>query len=68
MVSLMLGGDCTIEVDVVAGRPPSKGRLDLIYFDVHPDLNVSDGEVHCTGHSTGWACRTFLRRSGPRRR
>ena len=40
---LVVGGDCTIELGTVAGLLPpegSGGRLGLIYFDVHPDLNV----------------------------
>src|SRR5215208_4501102 len=37
---LVLGGDCTVELGTVAGLLPSGGRLGLIYFDVHPDLNV----------------------------
>ena len=37
---LVVGGDCTVELGTVAGLLPSGGRLGLIYFDVHPDLNV----------------------------
>ena len=40
---LVVGGDCTIELGTVAGflnDGPSSARLGLIYFDVHPDLNV----------------------------
>ena len=40
---LVVGGDCTVELGTVAGLMPpegSGGRLGLIYFDVHPDLNV----------------------------
>jgi arginase len=40
---LVVGGDCTIELGTVAGLLPPEGvgsRLGLIYFDVHPDLNV----------------------------
>src|SRR5215213_228536 len=36
------GGDCTIELGTVAGLLPSGGRLGLIYFDLHPDLNVPE--------------------------
>ena len=39
---LVIGGDCTIELGTVAGLLPSGERLGLIYFDVHPDLNVPD--------------------------
>src|SRR4051794_32578584 len=34
--TLVLGGDCTVELGVVAARP----GLGLVYFDLHPDLNV----------------------------
>lgn len=40
---LVVGGDCTIELGTVAGLLPPEGTgesLGLIYFDVHPDLNV----------------------------
>src|SRR5215217_2668844 len=37
---LVIGGDCTIELGTVAGLLSSGERLGLIYFDVHPDLNV----------------------------
>jgi arginase len=41
---LVLGGDCTIELGTVAGFLGPGGsdeeRVGLIYFDVHPDLNV----------------------------
>ena len=39
---LVVGGDCTVELGTVAGLLPSGGRLGLIYFDVHPDLNVPE--------------------------
>jgi arginase len=43
---LVLGGDCTVELGTVAGlSPPGRSageRLGLIYFDVHPDLNVPE--------------------------
>jgi arginase len=34
--------DCTIELGTVAALLSSGERLGLIYFDVHPDLNVTD--------------------------
>jgi arginase len=37
---LVVGGDCTVELGTVAGLLPSGGHLGVIYFDVHPDLNV----------------------------
>jgi arginase len=39
---LVIGGDCTIELGTVAALLSSGERLGLIYFDVHPDLNVPD--------------------------
>ena len=43
---LVIGGDCTIELGTVAGLlssgKHSGERMGLIYFDVHPDLNVPD--------------------------
>lgn len=39
----MVGGDCTVELGTVAGLLPPEGtteRLGLVYFDLHPDLNV----------------------------
>jgi arginase len=43
---LVIGGDCTIELGTVAGLLSSEElsgkRMGLIYFDVHPDLNVPD--------------------------
>lgn len=50
---LVLGGDCTIELGVVAGHLPSGDRLGLLYFDLHPDLNtpssVPDGALDWMG-------------------
>jgi arginase len=34
--ALVLGGDCTVELGVVAAA----GRAGLVYFDMHPDLNT----------------------------
>ena len=42
MIALVLGGDCTVEVGTVAGHVPNGGRIGLIYFDLHPDLNVPE--------------------------
>ncbi|MGF1470121.1 MAG: arginase family protein [Rubrobacteraceae bacterium] len=43
---LILGGDCTIELGTVAAlissEETSEERIGLVYFDVHPDLNVPD--------------------------
>ena len=37
---LVIGGDCTIEVGVVAGFTRPNERVGLIYIDAGPDLNV----------------------------
>jgi arginase len=39
-IPLVLGGDCTIELGTIAGHLPSEERIGLLYFDLHPDLNV----------------------------
>jgi arginase len=72
-VPLVVGGDCTVELGTVAGLLPSGGRLGLIYFDIHPDLNVPDsvregaldwmGMAHMLG--VDGSVET-LSRSGPR--
>jgi arginase len=70
---LVLGGDCTVELGTVAGLLPSGGRLGLIYFDVHPDLNVpgsvTEGALDWMGvaHMLGVeGVEETLRRVGPR--
>jgi arginase len=42
LIPLVIGGDCTIEVGVLAGHLPSNDRIGLVYFDLHPDLNVPE--------------------------
>ena len=38
---LVLGGDCTVELGVVAGAlRAGRERVGLVYFDMHPDLNT----------------------------
>ena len=37
---VVLGGDCTIELGTVAGFLQGNHQVGLIYFDLHPDLNV----------------------------
>ncbi len=37
---LVLGGDCSIELGVVAGHSGRVGRVGLIYVDLHADLNT----------------------------
>lgn len=39
---LVLGGDCTVGVGTVAGAAAAGLDPTLIYFDLHPDLNVPD--------------------------
>jgi arginase len=40
---LVLGGDCTVELGVVAGaRQAGLDRVGLVYFDMHPDLNTPE--------------------------
>ena len=46
---LVVGGDCTVEIGTVAGLLSSGGsagiRPGLIYFDLHPDLNVPSSVI-----------------------
>jgi arginase len=41
-VTLVLGGDCTVGIGTVAGHVEGKGRVGLVYFDTHADLNVPE--------------------------
>jgi arginase len=74
---LVVGGDCTVELGTVAGFLSPGGsagvRLGLIYFDLHPDLNVPssvvEGALDWMGvaHMLGLEGATEpLSRSGPR--
>jgi arginase len=38
-VAIVLGGDCTVGLGTVAAYR-ARGRVRLIYFDLHPDMNV----------------------------
>jgi arginase len=49
---LVLGGDCTIELGVVAGHPAGVG---LVYLDLHPDLNTPESVVEGTFDWMGMA-------------
>jgi arginase len=40
--TLVLGGDCTVGIGTVAGHATAGGRVGLVYFDAHADLNVPD--------------------------
>jgi arginase len=42
---LVLGGDCSIELGVLAGHSDSAG---LVYLDLHPDLNTPESVVEGT--------------------
>jgi arginase len=37
---LVLGGDCTVELGTVAGHVALGESVGLVYFDIHPDLNI----------------------------
>ncbi len=41
-IPLVLGGDCTIEVGAIVSHLSTDARIGLIYFDLHPDLNVPE--------------------------
>jgi arginase len=41
-VAFVLGGDCTIELGTIAGYRRDDEPLGLVYFDLHPDLNVPE--------------------------
>ena len=70
---LVIGGDCTIELGTVAGLLRSGERPGLLYFDVHPDLNVPGsvregaldwmGVAHMLGEE---GAAELLSRVGPR--
>jgi arginase len=37
---LVLGGDCTVGIGTVSGAQLARGRVGLVYFDLHSDLNT----------------------------
>ncbi len=39
---LVMGGDCTVELGTVAGAAAAGHDPALVYFDLHPDLNVPE--------------------------
>jgi arginase len=39
---LVLGGDCTLELGTVSAHVTSDEPISLLYFDLHPDLNVPE--------------------------
>ena len=71
---LVLGGDCTVGLGTVAGAVAAGAEPRLVYFDMHPDLNipssVPDGALDWTGvaHMLDVAgADERLAASGPRR-
>jgi arginase len=42
---LVIGGDCTVGIGAVAGQLATRDRVGLVYFDLHPDLNVPGSVV-----------------------
>ena len=38
--TLVLGGDCTVGIGTIAGHIGAGGRVGVVYFDMHADLNV----------------------------
>ena len=44
-VPLVVGGDCTILLGVLAGEVRSQKSTALVYLDAHPDLNTPQGVV-----------------------
>jgi arginase len=72
-VVLVLGGDCTIEFGTVSGMLGLNERIGLVYYDMHPDLNVPssvhDGTLDWMGtaHMLGVdGSDDRFSRSGPR--
>jgi arginase len=49
---LVLGGDCSIELGIIAGHGE---RLGLVYLDLHPDLNTPETVVEGTFDWMGMA-------------
>jgi arginase len=45
---LVLGGDCSIELGVLAGHLARDDSVGLVYLDLHPDLNTPESVVEGT--------------------
>jgi arginase len=45
---LVLGGDCSIELGVLAGQLARAESVALVYLDLHPDLNTPESVVEGT--------------------
>lgn len=52
---LVLGGDCSIELGVLAGHLTRDASVGLVYLDLHPDLNTPDSVVEGTFDWMGMA-------------
>jgi arginase len=52
---LVLGGDCSIELGVVAGHLAQDTSVGLVYLDLHPDLNTPESVVEGTFDWMGMA-------------
>jgi len=52
---LVLGGDCSIELGVLAGHLAQYTSLGLVYLDLHPDLNTPKSVVEGTFDWMGMA-------------
>jgi arginase len=70
---LVLGGDCSIELGVLAGHLARDTSVALVYLDLHPDLNTPESVVEGTFDWMGMAhalgvegAEPELARIGPR--
>jgi arginase len=52
---LVLGGDCSIELGVLAGHLRRGESIGLVYLDLHPDLNTPESVVEGTFDWMGMA-------------
>jgi arginase len=52
---LVLGGDCSIELGVVAGHLARDASIGLVYLDLHPDLNTPESVTEGTFDWMGMA-------------
>lgn len=57
-LALMLGGDHALSVGSIAGAAIESGRLGVLWFDTHPDLNTADTSP--SGHIHGMALAAAL--------
>jgi arginase len=52
---LVLGGDCSVELGVLAGHLAQDTSVGLVYLDLHPDLNTPESVVEGTFDWMGMA-------------